>query len=80
MKINLSLTVEDAQRVLRILHDTRHALTANAASATWGIPGVPDINFDISDVILMEDVMMSLLEAADKASDHVHFAGCCQVF
>lgn len=80
MKINLSLSIEDAQRLLRILHDVRHVLSVNAASVTWGIPGVPDLSLDLSDIVLMEDIQCDLLEKLDEDNLPTHFAGCLQVF
>ena len=80
MKISLNLSVEDAQQLLRILHDFRHALSANADSMRWVIPGVSSISFDISQIILMEDVQIQIHSAVEDAHDVSHFAGCCRTF
>ena len=80
MKINLSLSVEDALQLQRILHDVRHALSANAAALRWVIPGVSSISFDISQIILMEDVQIEIMSAVEDVQDTSHFAGCCRTF
>lgn len=80
MKINLTLSVEDALQLQRILHDVRHALSANAQNLTWVIPGVSSISFNISQIILMEDVQIQIHSAVEDVQDVSHFAGCCKVF
>ena len=80
MKVKLSLSVEDAQRLQRILHSTRAALSVLPSSYTWGIPGVSSIEFDLSDIVLMEDVQIELLDQLNEENQPTHFAGCCNVF
>lgn len=80
MKINLTLSVEDALQLQRILHDVRHVLSANAAALRWVIPGVSSISFGISQIILMEDVQSEIQSAVEDVQDVTHFAGCCKVF
>lgn len=80
MKVKLSLSVEDALRLQRILHSTRTALSVLPCSYTWGIPGVSSISFDLSDVMLMEDVQIELLDQLNEENQPTHFAGCCNVF
>lgn len=80
MKVNLTISVEDALQLQRFLYDLRHATVVDAQSMLWKIPGVPDSYYDISQVVLMEDLQCSLAEAVDNVADRVHFAGCCQVY
>lgn len=80
MKVQLSLSFEDALQLQRILFDCRHAMSVNASSMRWCFPGNPDVSFGIDDVILMEDVQCQLIAAVDGAAERVHFAGNCEVF
>lgn len=80
MKVNLTLSVEDALQMQRFLYDLRHAAVLDAQSMLWRIPGVPDASYDISQVVLMEDLQCSLAEAVDDVADRVHFAGCLECF
>ena len=80
MKVNLSLSVEDALQLQRFLFDLRHALVVNASSMLWTIPGVPGPSYDISQVVLMEDLQCTIAEAVDDVADRVKFAGCCHSF
>lgn len=80
MKVNLTLSVEDALRLQRVLFDCRHAMSVNAGSMRWVFLGNPDVSFDIADIILMEDVQCDLIAAIDEEADRVHFAGNCKVF
>lgn len=77
MKINLTLSVEDALQLQRILFDCRHAMAVNAVSLRWGFPGNPDVSFGIEDIVLMEDFQTEIIAAVDDIADHIHFAGCC---
>ena len=80
MKVKLSLSVEDAQRLQRILHSTRAALSVLPSSYTWGIPGVSSIEFDLSDIVLMEDVQIELLDQLNEENQPTYFAGCLEMF
>ena len=80
MKINLSINVEDALQLQRFLYDLRHAVSVNAESMLWTIPGVDGPKYDLSQIVLMEDLQIQLIEAADEIADRVRFAGCCNVF
>lgn len=80
MKINLSLSIEDAQRLLRILHDTRHAMSVNASSMSWMFRGASSVSFSIEDVVFIEDLQSELLEKLDEDNQSSRFAGCLQVF
>ena len=80
MKVSLTLSVEDALQLQRFLYDLRHALSVNAACMQWVIPGVPGPSYNISQIVLMEDLQSQLSEAADDAVDQIHFAGCCRVY
>lgn len=80
MKINLSLSIEDAQRLLRILHDTRHALSVNASSMSWMFRGSSSVSFNIEDIVFIEDLQCELLEKLDEDNLPTHFAGCLEMF
>lgn len=80
MKVNLSISIEDALQLQRFLFDLRHALVVNASSMLWTIPGVPDTSFNIDQVVLMEDLQCTIAEAVDDVAERVSFAGCCCTF
>ena len=80
MKINLSLSVEDALQLKRFLYDLRHTLSVNAQAMQWRISGIDSISYDISQVVLMEDIQCQLAEAVDDVADRVHFAGYLHCF
>ena len=80
MKVDLSLSVEDALQLQRFLFDLRHALVVNASSMLWTIPGVPATSYDISQVVLLEDLQCTIAEAVDDVADRVKFAGCSHSF
>ena len=80
MKVNLSMSVEEALQLQRFLHDLRHALVVDAEKMQWTIPGMASPSYDISQVIAMEDLQCSIVEAVDDVVDHVHFAGCLECF
>ncbi len=80
MKVKLSLSVEDALRLQRILHSTRAALSVLPSSYTWGIPGVDSLKFDLSDIVLIEDIQSDLLEKLEEDNQPTHFAGCLVMF
>ena len=80
MKINLSLSVEDALQLQRFLYDLRHAAVVDAQSMLWKIPGRSETRYDIGQVILMEDLQSTIAAAVDEVADRVHFAGCLECF
>ena len=80
MKVNLSINVEDSLQLQRFLYDLRHSLSINAESLLWTITGVDGPKYDISQIVLMEDLQIQLIEAVDEIADRVHFAGCCTCF
>lgn len=80
MKVNLSLSIEDAQRLQRILASVRTALSVLPSSYNWGIPGVASLSFDLSDIVLMEDLRCDLRNKLDEDNLPTHFAGCLQIF
>ena len=80
MKINLSLSIEDAQRLLRILHDSRHAMSVVNSSMTWGFSGIHSVRFSLDDIILIEDLQCMILEKLDEDNQPTYFAGCLEMF
>jgi len=80
MKVNLTLSVEDALQLQRFLYDLRHAVVVDAQSMLWRIPGSPSPSYDISQIIQMEDLQNTLAAAVDDVADRVHFAGCLECF
>lgn len=80
MKVNLSLSVEDALQLQGFLYDLRHSLSVNGQSMLWSIPGFYGPKYDISQIIQLEDFQCMIAEAVDEVEDHIHYAGCCGVF
>ena len=80
MKVQLTLSVEDALQLQRFLFDYRHALSVDADKMRWQLLGVPGISYDLSQIVLMEDVQCQLSEAVDEVADRVHFAGYLECF
>lgn len=76
MKVNLTLSVEDALQLQRFLFDYRHALSVNAEALRWQLLGVPGVSYDLTQIVLMEDIQCQISEAVDDVAERVHFAGC----
>lgn len=80
MNINLSLSVEDAQRLVRILNDTRRALSADVRSMLWVLVGEPSPKFNLDDIILMEDLRADVAQRLEDDIPETHFCGYCNSF
>lgn len=80
MKVNLSLSIEDAQRLRRILHDLRASLVVCENSMNWRDVGSVAPAYSLDDIILIEDLGADLIEQLEDVTQQTYFAGCCHVF
>lgn len=80
MNAQLNLTPEEAQRLRRLLHDFRAAMTVSPNSMSWRNAGADVPQFSIDDVIFIEDLRSQLATFLDDEAERVRFAGCmvCQ--
>ena len=80
MNAQLNLNPEEAQRLRLLLHQFRAAMSISPGSMMWRNLGADKAQFNIDDIIFLEDLMSQLTTFIDDEASRVHFAGCCNVF
>lgn len=80
MNIAISMTIEEAQRLRRLLHSFRGSLAVVESSMSWRNVGAPAPEFSLDDIVFIEDLRAQLAAKVDDFESAEHFAGCCHTF